>query len=391
MNQPLTFNQNILSAPLYVAGAQVEDIAARYGVTDIVKMASNENPLGASPRATQAMHELMGRVHLYPTVSDDELRHALAATLGDGLTPDHFFSGNGGCDVLAMVVRGFVNPGDETVVTPPTFVMYEILTKVVGGTANLLSLEGPDYEYDLDRILDGITSRTRLIFLCSPNNPPGNILRRGEFERFLDRVPPGVIVVLDEAYHEYATRGDPPDTLRYVREGCDVIAVRSFSKVYGLAGLRVGYGVARPEIAQYLRRLHLPFHMGTLALAGAVAALSDTEFVERSVRLAEAGREFLYQGLAELDVSYLPSQTNFISFDPGVDTQMLFEDLLKEGVIVRPLAAFRMPSHARVTVGTRAQNERFLAALRRVLARMRAEGRGQRTAGEVLGQSVLRI
>ncbi|MCZ7575121.1 MAG: histidinol-phosphate transaminase [Ardenticatenaceae bacterium] len=391
MNNSLSFHQAILSAPLYVAGARIEDIAARYGVADIIKLASNENPLGPSPKATRAMRDLMGRMHLYPTVSDDELRHALAATLGDGLTPDHFFSGNGGCDVLSMVVRGFVNPGDETLVTPPTFIMYEILTQVAGGRANLLYLHGPDYEYDLDRVLDAVTPQTRLVFLCCPNNPPGNILHRGDFEQFLDRVPPGVIVVLDEAYREYASADDQPDSLRYINEGRDVIAVRSFSKIYGLAGLRVGYGIARPEIAQYLRRLHLPFHMGTLALAGAVAALGDTDFVARSVRLVATEREFLYQGFAELDISYLPSQTNFIAFDPTVDTQVLFDDLLKEGVIVRPLAAFRLPTHARVTVGTHEQNERFLAALRRVLERMRAEGRGRRVAEEVLGQSELRI
>lgn len=391
MNSALTFNQNILAAPLYVAGARIEEIAARYGVTDIVKMASNENPLGPSPRATRAIHDLIGRLHLYPAVSDDELRCALAEHLGHGLTPDHFFSGNGGTDVLSMAVRGFVNPGDETLVLPPTFIMYEILTRMVGGVANLLSLEPPEYEPDLDRALEAITPRTRVVFLCSPNNPPGNILDRRAFEQFLDRLPPGVIVVLDEAYHEYTTASDPPDTLRYISEGRDVIAVRSFSKIYGLAGLRVGYGIARPEIAQYLRRLQLPFHMGALALVGAVAALGDSGFVERSVRLVAEEREFLYRGFAELDVDYLPSQTNFISFDPGVDTQMLFEDLLREGVIVRPLAAFRMPTHARVTVGTREQNERFLSALQRVLKRMHAEGRGRRTAADVLGQSVLKI
>ncbi|HID61786.1 MAG TPA: histidinol-phosphate transaminase [Anaerolineae bacterium] len=368
----LKLNPCISSAQLYVAGTSIEEIRRKYGLEEIIKLASNENALGPSPLAVEAVQKTLAGVHRYPPMSDDELRAKLASTLSDsGLSEECFITGNGSCDVLAMVTRAFIyEEGDEAILCPPTFVMYEISVNICGGKCVFVNLKD-DFSYDLPQVLASITDRTRLIFLCNPNNPTGTMIARDELDDFLNRVPSSVLVVIDEAYWEYADPELLPDTLAYVREGRNVLVTRTFAKVYGLAGLRIGYGIACEELAQYIRRLRLPFHINTVAMRGAIAALDDQEHVKKSVRHNRAEREFLYAGLDDLELPYARSQTNFIIVKPGYDPQLIYERMLEKGVIIRPMAAFRAPDCFRITVGTRAENEHLLQVLGEVMDGLR--------------------
>lgn len=368
----LRLNPCICSAQLYVAGTPIEEVQRKYGLAEVIKQASNENALGPSPLAVKAIQETLSNIHRYPPVADDELRAKLARVLTDGaLSEECFITGNGSCDVLCMITRAFIcEEEDEAIICPPTFELYEIVVKICGGKCVFVDLKG-DFTYDLPRVLDSITDHTRLIFLCNPNNPTGTVLDPGELDEFLARVPPCVLVVIDEAYREYVDPELLPDTLGYVQEGRNVVSVRTFSKVYGLAGLRIGYGIAYEELAQYIRRLRVPFHINAVSMRGALAALDDREHVERSVQHNRVEREFLYAGLDELELSYARSQSNFILVRPGYDPQLIYERMLEKGVIIRPMAAFRAPDCFRVTVGTRAENERFLQALGEVVSVIR--------------------
>jgi histidinol-phosphate aminotransferase len=355
-----------------VAGTSIEEIQRKYGLEEIIKQASNENALGPSPLAVEAMQKTLANIHRYPPVADDELRAKLASTVSDsGLSEECFITGNGSCDVLAMVTRAFLcEEGDEAILCPPTFVLYEIVINICGGKCVFVDLKD-DFSYDLSKVLDSITDRTRLLFLCNPNNPTGTVIDRDELDDFLGRVPSSVLVVIDEAYWEYADPELLPDTLAHIREGRNVMSVRTFSKVYGLAGLRMGYGIAYEELAQYLRRLRVPFHINAVSMQGAIAALDDREHVERSVQHNRVEREFLYAGLDDLELPYAHSQSNFIFVKPGYDPQLIYERLLERGVIIRPMAAFRAPDCFRITVGTHAENERLLQVLGEVMDGLR--------------------
>ncbi len=368
----LKLNLCISSAQLYVAGTSIEEIQRKYGLEEIIKLASNENALGPSPRAVEAMRGALASIHRYPPVADDELRAKLASTFSDsGLSEECFITGNGSCDVLAMITRAFIcEEGDEAIICPPTFVMYEILVNICGGKCVFVNLKD-DFTCDLSQVLANITERTRLIFLCNPNNPTGTMISRDELDDFLAKVPSSVLVVVDEAYWEYADPGLLPDTLAHIREGRNVLSIRTFSKVYGLAGLRIGYGIAYEELAQYIRRLRMPFHINAVAMRGAIAALDDREHVEKSVQHNEVEREFLYAGLEDLELPYVRSQSNFIIVKPGYDPQVIYERMLEKGVIIRPMAAFRAPDCFRITVGTRAENERLLQVLDDVMDGLR--------------------
>jgi histidinol-phosphate aminotransferase len=371
--EDLKLNPCICSAQLYVAGTSIEEIQRKHGLEEICKLASNENALGPSPLAVEAMQKTLTNVHRYPPVADDELRAKLASTLSDsGLSEESFITGNGSCDVLVMVTRAFLcEEGDEAIICPPTFVLYEIVVNICGGKCVFVDLKD-DFTYDLPRVLDSITDRTRLIFLCNPNNPTGTLIDRDELDDFLAQVPSCVLVVIDEAYWEYADPELLPDTLAYIREGRNVLSVRTFSKVYGLGGLRMGYGIAYEELAQYIRRLRMPFHINAVTMRGAIAALDDQEHVEKSVQHNRIERGFLYAGLDDLELPYARSQTNFVIVRPGYDPQLIYERMLEQGVIIRPMAAFRAPDCFRITVGTRAENERLLRVLGDVMGALRA-------------------
>ncbi|MFQ5594616.1 MAG: histidinol-phosphate transaminase [Anaerolineae bacterium] len=383
-------NPHIAAAPVYTAGTSAEEVAAQYGVTDVVKMSSNENALGPSPKAVAAIHETVPTLNRYPRVADDLLRERLARLAGAGIAPEHIATGNGGSELLAMIVRGFIfEDGDEAILCPPTFPMYEIFVRRQGGQPVCVDLT-PDFQYDVDAILNAITPRTRLIFICTPNNPTGTILTRAQADRLMAGVPDRVVVVFDEAYVDFVDLDDHVDALRYVRGGRYVIVVRTLSKSHGLAGLRVGYAVAHPELAEYLWRTRMPFHLGALALAGAMAATEDTDHVARSREMVLSGREWLYQQLTDLGLFAIPSQANFLIFRPEYDPQLVYDHLLRHGIVVRPAGFFYMPDFVRVTVGTQEQNERFITALKEVLDELAAlEKAGEEVRRTQKGEVVL--
>ncbi len=349
--------------PPYVPGKPVEEVRRELGLTDVVKLASNENPLGPSPLAVAAAASSLAAAHIYPEGDAPLLRVALARRWG--LDPDGVVVANGADNILTLLCLSLLAPGDEVLTCAPTFPFYERAVLVAGG--RLVALPLRQYACDLPSLAARADDRTRLVLLCNPNNPTGAVLPREHWDPFLAALPPHVVVALDEAYAEYAEPGVLPDGIGAVRAGRPVVVVRTFSKAYGLAGLRVGYALARPDLADLLRRVREPFPVGRPAQAAALAALEDTGHLERTLEVTRRGRERLQAGLAELGLRSVPSQANFVLFEAGCDDGWLCRELLREGVIVRPGGPFGLPGHVRVSVGLPEHNERFLAALARVL------------------------
>lgn len=363
----LPLKPNVEGAPRYVGGASIEEIQKKYGIDEVIKLVSNESPIGPSPRAVEAMQQAATMLNRYPPMGDEELRAALAELVGQGLEPDNFFSGNGGCDVLDMIARAFLNPGDECIICRPTFPVYDVTARRAGGSVVYVDLDPEHFTYDVEAILAAVTERTRLVYLCSPNNPTGTTISAQQMETLVNNLPPQVLLVADEVYHHFATAGDYPDTLEYVQAGKNVVVVHSFSKALGLAGLRLGYGIAPAEIARYVSRLRNAFHLSKVTLAGGVAGLQDTAHIQKVVDLVVSGRKWLYEQLAELGLQVWPSQGNFVLFKPPAAAEEISEQLLHRGFIVRPMTHFYLPTHLRVTVGLPQENEQFISALRAVL------------------------
>jgi len=356
--------ENITRLTPYRPGKPIEEVRRELGLTDIVKLASNENNLGPSPKAIEAMQRAAAQMHLYPEATAPVLREALARHLGVDETMLVF--GNGSDDILHLLGVTFLEPGDEVIEAAPSFVRYRAAAILNNAPCHSVPLDA-DWTHDLEAMTERINARTRLIFICNPNNPTGTIVRRAALERFLDRVPERAIVVLDEAYFEYAQGPDFPDGARYAQEGRNVVALRTFSKIYGLAGLRIGYGILRPEIAAWLERTREPFNVSAMAQAAALAALDDTEHVARTLAMNAAGKRDLYAGFEALGLPCTPTHANFVWVDVCLDCKAVFEALLRQGVITRTGDVFGAPTHLRVTVGKPEENARFLAALRAAL------------------------
>lgn len=356
----------ILKIKPYVPGKPIEEVQRELGIKDVIKLASNENPLGPSPDAVLALREAVERIHFYPDGTCYYLKEALAEKLG--LTPDNLIIGNGTDEILKLLAEAFVNPGEEIVVADPTFSEYEFAAQVMGGVA--VKVPCRDFRHDLTAMAEAITLRTRLVFICNPNNPTGTIVEQNELDAFLGKVPANVLVVIDEAYNEYVTSPAYPDSLAYIRSGRpNVIVLRTFSKIYGLAGLRVGYGISQPEIIQALNRVREPFNVNFLAQVAATAALKDEIHVQKSREVNREGKEFLYQELEALGLKFIPTEANFIFVDIGRDSREVFSQLLRKGVIVRTGDIFGYPTFLRITIGTLRQNQRLIAALREVLTK----------------------
>jgi len=348
----------------YVPGKPIEEVQRELGLTDVIKLASNENPLGPSPRALEALAAAAGGVALYPEGSAPALRRAVSQATG--MPEDTLVFGNGSDEVLHLLALTFLQPGDETVQGDPSFAMYEIYATQCDAVPVLVPLKS--FTHDLDAMADAVTDKTRLVFVANPNNPTGTFVRRDAVARFLDRIPDNVLVVLDEAYDEYVAEPDKPDLRPLVLEGRNVVILHTFSKAYGLAGLRVGYGIMRPEIAILLNRVRSPFNVNLPAQAAAAAALGDTEHVARTVALNAEGRRYFYAEFERLGLAYVPSEGNFVLVDVSRDARAVFEALQHKGVIVRSAHGMGLPRHIRVTTGTMPQNQRFIAALKDVLA-----------------------
>ena len=348
----------------YEAGKPVEELERELGIGNIIKLASNENPLGPSEKALAAACEAMADGTRYPDSNGFRLKAALQHHYG--LAPDQLTLGNGSNDVLELIARAFLRPDDEVIFSQYAFAVYPIVTQ--GSSARAVVTPARDYGHDLQAMSGAITDRTRLIFIANPNNPTGTALMRDELVAFLTSVPERVVVVLDEAYTEYVQNGEFPDGLELLPRFPNLIVTRTFSKAWGLAGLRVGFAAASEVITDLLNRVRQPFNVSIPALAAAEVILDDADYLARSIEVNRQGMRQLEEGLRELGVGYIPSFGNFITADVARPAQPVFQALLHEGVIVRPLGGYQMPQHLRISVGLPEENDRFLRALKQVLA-----------------------
>jgi histidinol-phosphate aminotransferase len=349
----------------YVPGKPVDEWARELDLdpASIVKLASNENPLGPSPRVLEAINAELAELTRYPDGNGFALKRQLAAHCGVGL--NQVTLGNGSNDILELVARAYLAPGLNAVFSEHAFAVYPIATQAVGAQGK--AVPAKDYGHNLDGMLAAIDESTRVLFVANPNNPTGTWFGPQALSDFLARVPERVLVVLDEAYIEYAEGFDLPDGLDYLGQYPNLLVSRTFSKAYGLAALRVGYGISSVAVADVLNRVRQPFNVNSLALAAACAALSDTEYLARSRRVNDAGMAQLQEGFRAMGLSWIPSRGNFIAVDLGRESLPLYQALLREGVIVRPVANYGMPHHLRVSVGLPEENARFLEALAKVL------------------------
>lgn len=347
----------------YQPGKPIEETARELGARtdDIIKLASNENPLGPSPKALSAMRDALECAHLYPDGGGYYLADALSKKLG--IPRDHLILGNGSNEVIEFLGHAFLREGDEIITSEHAFVVYKLVAAVFGVKA--IETASPDYHHHLDEILNAITSRTRLIFIANPNNPTGTLLSQAQIDSFMSRLPESVIAVFDEAYFEYVD--NPPDTLRFVRDGRNVVVLRTFSKIAGLAGLRIGYGVARPELIEILQKTRQPFNTSSIAQAAACAALTDDEHISATKRLTSEGRNYLQREFTEMKLSFVPSTANFVLVNVR-DGRAVFKGLLKRKIIVRELKGYKLPEWIRISIGTMEQNLKCIRALQEILS-----------------------
>ncbi len=356
-------NQNVLGLVAYQPGKPIEETARELGMKpeDIVKLASNENALGASPRAIAAMQQAVTQAHIYPDGASFALRSRLAKDFG--VSFEQTVAGSGSSELIELLGHAFLNPQAELVAAKYSFAMYALTAKLFN--AKYVEVDNkPDWSHDLMGMLAAITPQTRLVFITNPTNPVGTMVYQEELDAFMERVPEHVVVAFDEAYLDFAEV--KPDTLRYVKQGKNVILLRTFSKAYGLAGVRVGYGITTPAIADLLNKARSPFNVNLVAQAAALAALDDREHLERSVRMVREGRLQYELAFRAWGIEYIPSHTNFILARVG-NGRECFEQALARGVIMRPMGAYGLGEYIRITIGTKAENERCLAVLREIL------------------------
>jgi histidinol-phosphate aminotransferase len=357
-----TANPQLRDLAVYEPGKPIEETARELGAdaSKIIKLASNENPLGPSPKALAAMRGTLKSANLYPDGGGYYLREALAAKLD--LTREHIILGSGSNEIIEFLGHAFLNRGADVITSEHAFIAYKLVAAVFG--ARTIEVPSPDLHHDLDAIIAAITAKTRLIFIANPNNPTGTLAGQDEIDQFIERVPENVIVVFDEAYFEYLD--DPPDTLRFVRAGRNVVVLRTFSKIQGLASLRIGYGIARPELIQVLQKTRQPFNVNGIAQAAALAGLADDEHRRETKRITDEGRTYLQEQFRAMNLQFVPSAANFVLVKVG-DGAKTFRKLLERQIIVRALKGYNLPEWIRISVGTMEQNRRCIAALRDVL------------------------
>jgi len=355
-------NPHLRGLKVYQPGKPIEETARELGCdpAEIIKLASNENPLGPSPKAIASMRAALETAHLYPDGGAFYLRNALAQKLKIGA--ENLILGNGSNEIIELLAHAFLKPGDAILTSEHAFIAYKIIARVFG--AETVEAQSKNFGHDLEAMLAEIDDKTEIIFIANPNNPTGTLLDQKTLTDFLDRVPSPLIVVLDEAYYEFVD--DPPDTLRYVREGRNVVVLRTFSKIHGLASLRVGYGIARPELIEVMQKTRQPFNVSGVAQAGALAALGDEAHVRETRRVVDEGRAFFEKELRALELEFVPSAGNFLLVNVG-DGQKIFRALLHHKVIVRAMSGYELPQWVRITTGTMEQNKKCIAALREVI------------------------
>lgn len=343
-----------------------EDIQKKYNLETVYLMHQNESPYGPSPAVIEAIQKEAASLNYYPSMSDGALRDTLAEVLGRGLTRDHFWTGCSGYETIELLTRAYLGDGDEVIITPPTFGAYNKMIGIQDSQIVSVPLVGPTLLPDVDAILAAITDKTKLILLCNPGNPTGSIMVAAEMDRLVQAVPEHVMIVSDDVYHQYVRSADYPDSIQYVLDGKNVVLIHTFSKAYGMAGMRVGYGIAKPEISNHIGGVHRGFHHNRLTMAAAIAAAKDQAYLQETVNKLLDGKKWICEQLDELDIAYIPSETNFILMDLGRPSQAVTEALYPYGVLTRPQAG-EFENYLRVTVGTPEGNAQFIKGLKAVL------------------------
>lgn len=348
----------------YSPGKPIWEVQQELGIAQVVKLASNENPLGSSPKALEAITALLPELHRYPDAGAKQLNQIIAEQLD--LQPEQLIVTNGGDELITLVSETFLEAGDEIVVPTPTFSEYEFGATLMGAKTVGVPLR-EDFSYDVDALLSAVTERTKVVYICSPNNPTGTYMTRSDLQRLLDALPKRVLVMFDSAYTHFVTADDYTNGLEFVRAGYPIIVLQTFSKIYGLAGIRVGFGAASTELTQSIYKVKEPFNVNALAQVAAAAAIKDVEFVEKSQKVNAAGREQLYSAFREMGLNYTESMANFVLVQLGPDAKAIYEKLMAEGVIVRYGAGWGLPEHVRVSVGTEEENALFLTKLKALM------------------------
>jgi histidinol-phosphate aminotransferase len=354
--------EHIYKIEPYQPGKPIEEVKRELGLTNVIKLASNENPLGPSPLALEAMRKSLENVSYYPDGNCTILREKLSQKLG--FPPSSFIFGNGVDEIIHFIGLAFLEEGDEAIMVDPSFVRYEAAILLNKAICRKVPLK--DFQYDVDSIIDAINEKTKAIFIANPNNPTGTFLSKEQLGKLVKRAE-GKLLVLDEAYYEFVDDPSFPDSLSLLRDGKDIVVLRTFSKIYGLAGLRIGYGVAKEETVQAIEHTREPFNVNYLAQVSAVAALDDEEHLKKTQRTIWEGKRYLYEQFEKMGLFYLPTQANFVFVGVKRDSREVFQALLREGVIVRTGDIFGCPTFLRVSIGTMEQNERFIRALKKVL------------------------
>lgn len=360
--------EHIAAITPYPPGKPIEELERELGISGSIKLASNENPLGPSPKALEAISSAMRKLNRYPDGSGFYLRRKLSEKYGFPF--DGILLGNGSNEIIELVIRAFLTPGDEVIMPSPSFLLYNLVARWMGGTPVPVALKG--LEIDLENMARAVTPRTKVIFLTNPNNPTGAVIRKTDFEEFLRAVPPETIIVLDEAYIEFNRDPATPVGADYIGiEGPAVIVLKTFSKAYGLAGLRIGYGIMDPSTADYLNRVRQPFNTSSIAQAAALAALDDDDFLSRTQDVIWSGLDYLYDEMEKMRLPYFRSQANFFLIEMPCEAGLVFEQMLRRGVIIRSMASYGLDRFIRVNAGLLEENERFVRTLAAVLAGLR--------------------
>ncbi len=362
---------NVQSISPYIPGKPIEEVRRELGLKGaILKLASNENPLGPSKLAIKAMRKYLKEINLYPDDGCYLLGKRLALHLG--VREDQLIFGNGSVEIIDFVIKSFVAPGDHVVMADQAFIMYKIAARVADAKVTAIPLK--NYTHDLEAMAQAVTPQTKAVFVANPNNPSGTMINQEQARDFLNSVPGTCVVVFDEAYYEYIRRADFPESVRLLADHPNLIVLRTFSKIYGLAGMRVGYGIGHPELVAAIRKVRLPFNVGLMAQVACQAALDDVKHLETSRSTNDEGKEFLYRQFDRMGMFYVPSEGNFILIDPKVDSDRVFLEMQKLGVIVRPVKNYGYPTALRLTVGTMRHNKKMVRALKSALRALRRQG-----------------
>ena len=355
--------KEMLKIKPYIPGKPIQEVKRELGLRSVVKLASNESPFGPAPSVIREITKQAVNLNRYPEGSCFYLREKLAKILG--IKKNQLFFGNGSDEIIVLAIRAFVNPGDEVVISNPTFLIYEIASKVAG--AKIKKVPFKNFRYNLEAMKKAITKRTKIVFIANPDNPIGTYVTEAEVQRFLKGVPKDLIVYFDEAYYELVSKRDYPDTLKLLNQGKNLIITRTFSKSYSLAGLRIGYGISKPRIIEWLNRVREPFNVNSLAQVAALKSLENKKHLKKLRKFIKEGKRFICTNIKNMGLEFVPSATNFVLINVKRDSTEIFKKLLKSGIIVRDMKAWNFKTYIRVTIGTKEENKKFITALRRII------------------------